>query len=101
MAHVSFLHHRSTPISRMLRGPWPFLDTISRRALGPGAAEATADNYAGNPARSVRGSGDDVQERELDAMLDAVNLNVMRFGELRKAPIENDVAPPLYFNPIV
>lgn len=40
-------------------------------------------------------------ERELDAMLDAVNRNVVQFGELRKAPIENDVAPPLYFNPVV
>src|SRR5437868_4594228 len=38
-------------------------------------------------------------ERELDAMLDAVNLNVARFDEMRKAPLENAVAPPLYFNP--
>src|SRR5690349_9053184 len=40
-------------------------------------------------------------ERELDAMLNAVNLNVGRLVEIRKVPLQNDVAPPLYFNPIV
>ena len=40
-------------------------------------------------------------ERELDAMLDAVNLNVGRLDEIHKAPMENAVALPLYFNPAV
>ena len=40
-------------------------------------------------------------ERELGAMLDAVNLNVARLEEIGKAPLENGVAPPLYFNPVV
>src|SRR5258706_5218766 len=40
-------------------------------------------------------------ERELDMMLDAVNLNVARFAEIRRASLENAVAPPLYFNPVV
>jgi Asp-tRNA(Asn)/Glu-tRNA(Gln) amidotransferase A subunit family amidase len=40
-------------------------------------------------------------ERELDAMLAAVNLNVGRLEEIRKAPLENAVALPLYFNPAV
>ena len=40
-------------------------------------------------------------ERELDAMLEAVNRNVARFDEIRKVPFDNSVAPPLYFNPVV
>jgi hypothetical protein len=40
-------------------------------------------------------------ERELDAMLDAVNIEVARFDQIRKAPLENAAALPLYFNPAV
>jgi Asp-tRNA(Asn)/Glu-tRNA(Gln) amidotransferase A subunit family amidase len=40
-------------------------------------------------------------ERELDAMLEAVNLNVARIEEIRKEALANDIAPPLYFNPVV
>ncbi len=40
-------------------------------------------------------------ERELDAMLEGVNQNLTRYQELRKIPLDNSVAPPLYFNPVV
>src|SRR5438046_634950 len=40
-------------------------------------------------------------EREFEAMLDAVNLNLGRLEEIRKVPLENAVAPPLYFNPLL
>ncbi len=40
-------------------------------------------------------------ESEFDAMLHAVNLNVGRLEQIRKVPLENAVAPPLYFNPLV
>src|ERR1051325_7100653 len=40
-------------------------------------------------------------EREFDTMLDAVNLNIGRLEQIRKVPLENAIAPPLYFNPLV
>ena len=40
-------------------------------------------------------------ERELDTMLDGVNQTLARYAELRKVPLDNSVAPPLYFNPVV
>jgi Asp-tRNA(Asn)/Glu-tRNA(Gln) amidotransferase A subunit family amidase len=40
-------------------------------------------------------------ESEFDAMLHAVNLNVGQLEQIRKVPLENAVAPPLYFNPLV
>jgi Asp-tRNA(Asn)/Glu-tRNA(Gln) amidotransferase A subunit family amidase len=38
-------------------------------------------------------------ELELDAMLAGVNRNLSRYEELRNVPLDNNVAPPLYFNP--
>jgi Asp-tRNA(Asn)/Glu-tRNA(Gln) amidotransferase A subunit family amidase len=40
-------------------------------------------------------------EQQLDAMLAGVNQNVSRYEAVRKVPLENSVAPPLYFNPVV
>jgi Asp-tRNA(Asn)/Glu-tRNA(Gln) amidotransferase A subunit family amidase len=40
-------------------------------------------------------------EREFDTMLEAVNLNIGRLEQIRKVPLENAIAPPLYFNPLV
>jgi hypothetical protein len=40
-------------------------------------------------------------EPELDAMLDGVNRNLSRYEELRNIPLDNNVAPPLYFNPLL
>jgi len=38
---------------------------------------------------------------QLDQMLDDVNRNLARYEGLRKVALDNSVAPPLYFNPIV
>src|SRR5690242_10385838 len=40
-------------------------------------------------------------DRELDAMLEGVNQNLTRYEALHKIPVDNSVAPPLYFNPVV
>jgi Asp-tRNA(Asn)/Glu-tRNA(Gln) amidotransferase A subunit family amidase len=40
-------------------------------------------------------------EPELEAMLKGVNQNLLRYGELRKISLDNSVAPPLYFNPVL
>jgi Asp-tRNA(Asn)/Glu-tRNA(Gln) amidotransferase A subunit family amidase len=40
-------------------------------------------------------------EQQLDAMLAGVNQNVSRYEAVRKVPLLNSVAPPLYFNPVV
>jgi len=39
--------------------------------------------------------------RELEAMLDSVNENLARYEALRALRIDNSVAPPLYFNPVL
>jgi Asp-tRNA(Asn)/Glu-tRNA(Gln) amidotransferase A subunit family amidase len=40
-------------------------------------------------------------QAELDAMLEGVNQNLARYEALHKIPLDNSVAPPLYFNPVV
>jgi len=39
--------------------------------------------------------------RELEAMVDGVNENLTRYEALRALRIDNSVAPPLYFNPVL
>jgi Asp-tRNA(Asn)/Glu-tRNA(Gln) amidotransferase A subunit family amidase len=38
---------------------------------------------------------------QLDRILDGVNKNLVRYEDVRKVPLDNSVAPPLHFNPIV
>src|SRR5258708_4005545 len=40
-------------------------------------------------------------EPELEAMLAGVNRNLSGYEELRNVPLDNSVAPPLYFNPLL
>jgi Asp-tRNA(Asn)/Glu-tRNA(Gln) amidotransferase A subunit family amidase len=40
-------------------------------------------------------------DQQLDKMLSGVNKNLAHYQELRKIPLENAIAPPLYFNPII
>lgn len=40
-------------------------------------------------------------DQQLDRMLEGVNKNVSLYEAVRKVPLDNSVAPPLYFNPIV
>jgi Asp-tRNA(Asn)/Glu-tRNA(Gln) amidotransferase A subunit family amidase len=46
-------------------------------------------------------AGVEFTDGQLDRVLDGVNQNLSRYHELRKVPLDNGVAPPLYFNPIV
>src|SRR5690348_5055468 len=40
-------------------------------------------------------------EPQFDRMLQGVNENLGKYGETQKVELDNSVAPPLYFNPIV
>ena len=40
-------------------------------------------------------------DQQLNAMLAGVNKNLSHYEQLRKVPLDNSVAPPLYFNPVV
>jgi Asp-tRNA(Asn)/Glu-tRNA(Gln) amidotransferase A subunit family amidase len=40
-------------------------------------------------------------DRQLERMLEGVNKNLAHYREIRRVEIDNSVAPPLYFNPIV
>jgi len=40
-------------------------------------------------------------EQQLDRMLEGVNKNLSLYEAVRKVPLDNSVAPPLYFNPVV
>jgi Asp-tRNA(Asn)/Glu-tRNA(Gln) amidotransferase A subunit family amidase len=47
------------------------------------------------------GSGLSFTDQQLDAMLADVNKNLARYADLRRTPLDNSIAPPLYFNPMV
>lgn len=40
-------------------------------------------------------------DQQLDRMLAGVNQNLSKYAEVRKVALENSLAPPLYFNPLV
>jgi Asp-tRNA(Asn)/Glu-tRNA(Gln) amidotransferase A subunit family amidase len=46
-------------------------------------------------------AGLEFTDQQLDKMLAGMNKNLARYRELRKIPLENAIAPPLYFNPIL
>ena len=46
-------------------------------------------------------AGLEFSDQQLGAMLDGVNKNLVEFQHLRSERLDNSVAPPLYFNPIV
>jgi Asp-tRNA(Asn)/Glu-tRNA(Gln) amidotransferase A subunit family amidase len=46
-------------------------------------------------------SGLSFTDQQLDAMLADVNKNLARYADLRRTPLDNSIAPPLYFNPMV
>ena len=46
-------------------------------------------------------AGLDFSDSQLDQMLDGVNHNLPRYEAVRKIRLDNGVAPPLYFNPVL
>jgi len=46
-------------------------------------------------------AGLEFTDQQLDKMLAGMNKNLAHYRELRKIPLENTIAPPLYFNPIL
>jgi len=50
---------------------------------------------------AARVAGLTFTDAELDAMLDGVNQHLATYEALRRVDLDNGVAPPLYFNPLV
>jgi len=46
-------------------------------------------------------AGVEFNDHQLDIMVEGVNKNLPHWDELRKIPLDNSVAPPLFFNPVV
>src|SRR5260370_21054578 len=46
-------------------------------------------------------SGLSFSDQQLDRMLEGVNRNLANYEKLRKVQLDNSVAPPFYFNPVV
>lgn len=46
-------------------------------------------------------AGLEFTDRELEQMLEGVNQNLPRYAALRKFRLDNSIAPPLYFNPVL
>jgi Asp-tRNA(Asn)/Glu-tRNA(Gln) amidotransferase A subunit family amidase len=69
----------------------------------------TADVAAQDPPRitrqmiadAVRVAGDPLKDAELDAIVDRVNENLGLYADLHALHLDNSVAPPLYFNPVL
>jgi Asp-tRNA(Asn)/Glu-tRNA(Gln) amidotransferase A subunit family amidase len=74
--------------------------TALPNALWASVEETSSDRVSREMlAAAARVAGLSFTPAELDAMLDGVNANLARGRELRHQPIDNAVAPPLYFNP--
>jgi Asp-tRNA(Asn)/Glu-tRNA(Gln) amidotransferase A subunit family amidase len=52
-------------------------------------------------AHAVRVAGDPLPDDALDAMLERVNQNLRVYAALNTQRLDNSVAPPLYFNPVL
>src|SRR5215510_8610522 len=52
-------------------------------------------------ADAVRVAGGPLQDGELDAIVDRVNETLRIYAELHALQLDNSVAPPLYFNPVL
>ncbi|HXB19941.1 MAG TPA: amidase [Candidatus Solibacter sp.] len=50
---------------------------------------------------SAAAAGLTFTDQQLDRMLDGVNRNLVNYEQLRKIRLDNSVAPPFYFNPVV
>src|SRR4029453_16928665 len=52
-------------------------------------------------AHAVRVAGDPLPDDALDVMLEQVNQNLRIYAALNARRLDNSVAPPLYFNPVL
>jgi Asp-tRNA(Asn)/Glu-tRNA(Gln) amidotransferase A subunit family amidase len=50
---------------------------------------------------SAAAAGLTFNDHQLDSMVAGVNKNIPRWNDLRKLELDNSLAPPLYFNPVV
>jgi len=98
--------HKSTPPNRRA-----FLAYFSGLGLGstllPGVLwgklqEQTPPTITNEMLRDAAAvAGLTFTDQQLDAMLSGVNKNLPHYEQLRKIHLDNSVAPPLYFNPVI
>jgi hypothetical protein len=74
-----------------------FPGVLWAKVQGQDSAKVTKDML--RDAASVAGLA--FSDRQLDGMLDGVNKNLACWKGLRQIQLDNSVAPPLYFNPVV
>lgn len=93
LAYFSGLGLSSTLFPGVLRGE---IETAQRV---PAEQPATVTKAMLRDAAALAGL--DFSDQQLDRMLEGVNKLVPVYSDLRKIPLDNSVAPALYFNPIV
>jgi Asp-tRNA(Asn)/Glu-tRNA(Gln) amidotransferase A subunit family amidase len=74
-----------------------FPDALWARVQETGAARITKDMLVD----AARVAGLTFSDRDLENMLEGVNQNRLGYERVRSVHLENSVAPPLYFNPVV
>src|ERR1043166_9683314 len=70
--------------------------------VAPPALTAAAPQLTKDMLRDAAAvAGLEFTSEQLDKMLKGVTENTVKLGELRKIEIDNSIAPPLYFNPVL
>jgi Asp-tRNA(Asn)/Glu-tRNA(Gln) amidotransferase A subunit family amidase len=76
--------------------------TLFPGALWARLSEAAAPQLTKDMLRDAAAvAGLEFTDEQLDKMLKGVNENTVKLRELRKVEIDNSIAPPLYFNPVL
>jgi hypothetical protein len=70
-------------------------ETLWAEALAQDPPRITRDILA----QAMRVAGDPLNDAELDAIVERVNENLRIYADLHTVPLDNSVAPALYFNP--
>ena len=98
-------HRRNTsPVYRLLsRAPDFGAVSFCPECFGPKFNRMRAQShYLSRMLRDALAlSGLSFDDKDQQAMLQAVNQNLSRYEDVRKLHIPNDIAPPFYFSPIV
>jgi Asp-tRNA(Asn)/Glu-tRNA(Gln) amidotransferase A subunit family amidase len=96
LAYFSSLGLTSTLFPGVLWGK------LTEARLSEGTSEAAAPQLTKDMLRSAAAvAGLEFTDEQLDKMLKGVTENTVKLRELRKIEIDNSVAPPLYFNPML
>jgi Asp-tRNA(Asn)/Glu-tRNA(Gln) amidotransferase A subunit family amidase len=79
----------------------PVMSALALDLWTEAAAQQTSSITKEMLAHAIKVAGESFTDAELDAMVKQVNENLRVYDDLRRLPLENSVAPPLYFNPVL